>query len=74
VTLHERLTGGPVSGCTLCVYIDTLPADEQAEWNKELGLPVTVVGNTAVVNELARVKIATSETSVRRHRTRHVTH
>lgn len=70
-SLHDELAGASASACKVCTYLTTLPAAEAEEWTTELARPVTVVGHTAVVNALARRRIAVTETSVRRHRSRH---
>lgn len=71
-SLHDELRAetGEYT-CKVCAYIDTLSAGEQDAWFKELASPVKVVGNTAVVNALKRRGVTVTETSVRRHRSRH---
>lgn len=71
-TLHARLVGRSKPACKLCAYLGDLAPSEAGEWQLELALPVSVVGNTAVVNELARLGVDVTEMSVRRHRSRHV--
>lgn len=61
-----------VGQCHLCVYLDSLPAVAQAEWKVALAKPVTMVGNTAIVEYLDESQMYTTEASVRRHRKNHV--
>lgn len=70
-SLHERLVGDSAPACKLCAFLGRLSQAEVNEWQYELGLPVHVVGNTAVVNELSRNGLDITEVSVRRHRARH---
>lgn len=73
-TLHDRLAGGTAkTACKLCAFLAKQTPEVVAEWQAELALPPTVVGHTAVVNELKRLKMDVTEVSVRRHRSRHVT-
>lgn len=71
-SLHAELAGDSKPACKMCAYLSTLSSSEAAEWQAELALPVTVVGNTAVVNALKRRNVDVTEMSVRRHRSRHV--
>lgn len=60
-----------MSPCRLCAFIRSLDPNEASEWTRELALPVSVIGNTAVVNALLRRDYDITEASVRRHRSRH---
>jgi hypothetical protein len=71
-SLHATLTAASKPTCKLCAYLATLSTADAAEWQAELALPVNIVGNTAVVNELARRGCDLTEMAVRRHRSRHV--
>jgi uroporphyrinogen-III synthase len=71
-TLHEELTASPVSACKLCQFLRTLPLYQQAEWQREMQLPVREVGNEAIVRALTKRGVDLSEVSVRRHRKRHL--
>lgn len=71
-TLHSELTAGTPVGCLLCAYLSGLAPSEQEDWQRELALPVTEVGNTAVVAVLAKRGVDLTEASVRRHRKAHV--
>ena len=71
-SLHDELAGDTNLPCKVCSYLSTLTAAEAAEWGRELALPIKVVGNTAVVIALARRGVQVTETSVRRHRAKHV--
>lgn len=73
VSLHSELTSPALNACKLCVYFGTLAPETAEEWAAELAQPVSVVGNTAVVNALQRRGVLVSESAVRRHRARHVT-
>lgn len=72
MSLHDELTGPPKGGCRICAYLQTLPLADEVEWTRELSLPVTVVGNSKVVEALYRRGVTIDETSVRRHRRNHV--
>ena len=63
--------GGAVPVCKLCAYLTTLGPAERAEWQQELALPVSIVGNTAVLNALKRRGLEIEDPSVRRHRRNH---
>lgn len=69
MNLHDELSA--TTPCKVCAYLETLPPSEADEWARELALPVSIVGNTAVVRALSRRKVEVTETSVRRHRNRH---
>jgi hypothetical protein len=72
VRLHDELAGDPPgNACKLCAYLASLTTAECDEWCAELSLPISVVGNTAVVRALARRGVNVSEGAVRRHRNRH---
>ena len=68
-SLHDELSVGPA--CKVCAYLSTLTPEKAHEWSAELALPVSEVGNAAVVAALTRRGVIVTETSVRRHRTRH---
>lgn len=70
-SLHDELAGGSAPACKVCAYLGTLTPAEAGEWHAELAKPVAVIGNTAIVNALKRRGITVTETSVRRHRSRH---
>ena len=72
MTPHDELTGPPKGGCRICAYLRTLPIVVSMEWEAELALPVTEVGNSKVVEALFRRGVDIDETSVRRHRRNHV--
>ena len=69
MSLHDELA--TPSTCRLCAFLAGLAPSEAAEWRAELALPVTTIGNTAVVNALIRRDVDITEASVRRHRGRH---
>lgn len=70
--LHDELSAATKqTGCRICAYLATLTDNERETWQSELALPVNVIGHTAVVNALRKRGVAVTETSVRRHRTRH---
>lgn len=71
-TLHDELAAGSGTGCKVCHYLSGLRPADQAEWDAELRQPVKVIGNTAVVNALAKRGLDVTEAAVRRHRGRHV--
>jgi hypothetical protein len=73
MTLHDELTQPGRGACRICVFLSTLPAVVAMEWGAELSLPVTEVGNSAVVAALFRRGVVIDETSVRRHRRNHAT-
>jgi hypothetical protein len=72
VGLHTELTGGTVTPCKVCAYLGSLDPMLAEEWQQELALPVSEVGNTAVVTALKRRSVIVTEASVRRHRRSHV--
>lgn len=72
MSLHDELVGAaPGNACKVCSYLSRLPISEADEWDEELARPVAVVGNTTVVNALARRGVSVTESAVRRHRVRH---
>lgn len=70
-SLHAELTEATAVPCKVCAYLNSLAPSEAAEWARELAYPVKVIGNTAVVNALAKRGVEVTETSVRRHRAKH---
>lgn len=68
-TLHDELA--VTTGCIICNFLESLTPSAADEWRTELALPVKQVGNTAVVTALKRRNVRVTETSVRRHRSRH---
>lgn len=70
MSLHDELATSPP--CKLCQFLSDIAPSERAAWEVELAQPVTVVGNTKVVRALARRGTLVTETSVRRHRAKHV--
>ena len=68
-SLHDELAASVP--CKVCDYLYGLLPQERDAWVAELALPVTKVGNTAVVRALARRGVTVTETSVRRHRAKH---
>lgn len=72
MSLHEELTRGASPACKLCAYLQTLGPFAEAEWNRELALPTSVVSHASVVTALAHREVDVTEASVRRHRRNHV--
>ena len=71
-TLHEELAGQSAPTCKLCAFLSGLSPAERAEWQTELELPVSIIGNIAVLNALKRRGVDIEDPSVRRHRRNHV--
>jgi hypothetical protein len=72
MSLHDELAEQRPSACKICTYLDTLPFGEADEWERELSLPVSEIGNMSVVSALRRRGVLVEETSVRRHRRNHL--
>ncbi len=71
MSILSELTAGSTTGCKLCAYLDTIPAQDRVEWDEALALPVQKVNHTTVVAVLRRRGVTLSEASVRRHRRNH---
>lgn len=72
MSLHEELTAGS-SACKVCTFLANLPESESAaEWVTELALPATIVSHTAVMRALRKRGVEVTESSIKRHRSNHV--
>lgn len=71
MSITKELQAPGKNPCKLCTFMLTLDEADRKELADNLALPVTVVGNKAVVAFMGRRGITLDETSVRRHRSNH---
>jgi len=71
-TLSEELAADQASSqCRICAWLETQSPESQGEWRTELSRPAKVISHTSVLRALKKRGVATSETSVKRHRSLH---
>ena len=73
MSLHDELAVQQrPNTCTLCTFLESLVPPKRAEWERELALPPSVIGHSAVAKYLVKIGVSIEESSVRRHRSNHV--